>query len=253
MENNDADLERVWKEFGKHTEAGKLLYNIYGSRYRPEKHIHYPKLILKTPEMKEQERREKERQKLEKQNKIAKAANKIDYSAGLRQYQRDTYNPYGRVDYIPHRRNENQIKYELEMMKRQMNQKVKTNSRIGPNRKEQIMKLQDKFEFQERTVMPKGARMPGIKMDEQQEIDQKNKIHNEMQAQAFNKNDKRAELERLYNGIVNEIDERYKYMSEMKQLGKNEKSVIKNEIKERINEMKTVQKLIEDDDSKKKE
>ena len=36
MENNDADLERVWKEFGKHTEAGRLLYNIYGSRYRPE-------------------------------------------------------------------------------------------------------------------------------------------------------------------------------------------------------------------------
>ena len=27
--NNELNMERVWKEFGKHTEAGKLLYNIY--------------------------------------------------------------------------------------------------------------------------------------------------------------------------------------------------------------------------------
>ena len=33
MDDEDADLQRVWKEFGKHTEAGKLLYNIYGSKY----------------------------------------------------------------------------------------------------------------------------------------------------------------------------------------------------------------------------
>ena len=250
MDDEDADLQRVWKEFGKHTEAGKLLYNIYGSKYRPEQHIKYPKLKLKTPEMKEQERLEKERLKKEKQNKIAKAANKIDYTSGLRQYQGNVYNPYGRVDYIPHRKNEQQIKQELNAMKRQMSQKVKTNSRIGPNRKEQIAKLQDKFEFQERTVMPKGARLPGIKLDEQEEIDQKNQIHNDIEKETVNRNDKRAELERLYNNIVNEIDERYKYMNDMKQLGKNVDSVIMGEIKERINEMKTLQKLIEEYDAK---
>ena len=252
MDDEDADLQRVWKEFGKHTEAGKLLYNIYGSKYRPEQHIKYPKLKLKTPEMKEQERLEKERLKKEKQNKIAKAANKIDYASGLRQYQGNVYNPYGRVDYIPHRKNEQQIKQELNAMKRQMSQKVKTNSRIGPNRKEQIAKLQDKFEFQERTVMPKGARLPGIKLDEQEEIDQKNHIHKDREKETGNKNDKRAELERLYNNIVNEIDERYKYMNDMKQLGKNVDSVIMGEIKERINEMKTLQKLIEEYDAKAK-
>lgn len=252
MEDDDADLQRVWKEFGKHTEAGKLLYNIYGSKYRPEQHIKYPKLKLKTPEMKEQERIEKERLKREKQNKIAKAANKIDYSSGLRQYQGEVYNPYGRVDYIPHRKNEQQIKQEINVMKRQMSQKVKTNSRIGPNRKEQIAKLQDKFEFQERTVMPKGARLPGIKLDEQEEMDQKNKIHSDIEKETVDRNDKRAELERLYNNIVNEIDERYKYMNDMKQLGKNVDSVIMGEIKERINEMKTLQKLIEEYDAKAK-
>ena len=31
MENDDTiDIQRVWKEFVKHTDAGKLLYNIYG-------------------------------------------------------------------------------------------------------------------------------------------------------------------------------------------------------------------------------
>ena len=68
----------------------------------------------------------------------------------------------------------------------------------------------------------------------------------------MNRNDKRAELERLYNNIVNEIDERYKYMNDMKQLGKNVDSVIMGEIKERINEMKTLQKLIEEYDAKAK-
>lgn len=250
--DDDADLQRVWKEFGKHTEAGKMLYNIYGSRYRPEQHIKYPKLILKTPEMREKERLEKERLKREKQNKIMKAANQIDYSSGLRQYQKDVYNPYGKVDYIPHRRNENQIKYELFMMKKQMGQRVKTNSRIGPSRKEQIMQLQDKFEFQERTVMPKGARMPGLKIDENQEKETKSRIHNEIEKETYDRNDKRGELERLYNNIVSEIDERYKYMSDMKKLGKNVDNVIMGEIKERINEMKTLQKLIEDYDAKAK-
>lgn len=195
--------------------------------------------------MREQERIEKERKKREKENKITKAAKQIDYSSGLRQYKRDVYNPYGRVDYIPHRRSENKIKYELFMMKKQMGERVKTNARIGPSRKEKIMQLQDRFEFQERTVMPKGARMPGVKMDEGQE-----RIHNEMQKESYERNDKRGELERLYNNIVGEIDERYKYMNDMKRLGKNVDNVIMGEIKERINEMKTLQKLIEEHDAK---
>ena len=87
MENDTVDMQRVWKEFGKHTEAGKLLYNIYGVKYNPEQHINYPKLILKTPEMKERERLEKERLKEEKRNKMTKAARKIDYAQGLRHYQ----------------------------------------------------------------------------------------------------------------------------------------------------------------------
>ena len=252
-ESDTANLERVWKEFGKHTEAGRLLYNIYGVNYKPENHIHYPKLILKTPEMKERERLERERLKYEKQNKNAKAAKRIDYYSGLRQYpKKDIYNPYGRVDYLPHRKNENQIKYEMNRMKQQMNQNVKKYSQIGPSRKDQIQQLQDKFEYQERMVMPKGARMPAIKLSENDKEKQDAKIRNELNKELYDKNDKRGELERLYNSIVNEIDERYKYMNEMKQLGKNVDSIVMAEIKERINDMKTLQKLLENYDKQNK-
>ena len=114
------------------------------------------------------------------------------------------------------------------------------------------MQLQDRFEFQERTVMPKGARMPGLRMDEEKEKEAKRRIHNEIEKESFERGDKRGELERLYNNIVGEIDERYKYMNDMKRLGKNVDNVIMGEIKERINDMKTLQKLIEEHDAKAK-
>ena len=40
-------MERVWKEFGKNTQAGKMLYEIYGVRYKAEQHINYPKIVKK--------------------------------------------------------------------------------------------------------------------------------------------------------------------------------------------------------------
>ena len=133
-----------------------------------------------------------------------------------------------------------------------MGERVKTNAKIGPSRKEKIMQLQDRFEFQERTVMPKGARMPGLRMDEEKEKEAKRRIHNEIEKESYERGDKRGELERLYNNIVGEIDERYKYMNDMKRLGKNVDNVIMGEIKERINDMKTLQKLIEEHDAKAK-
>ena len=88
MNKDSLNMERVWKEFGKNTEAGKLLYNIYGVNYRPENYINYPKLIIKTPEMRERERLEKERIKQERANRLIKATQKIDYGQGLRNYKK---------------------------------------------------------------------------------------------------------------------------------------------------------------------
>ena len=52
----------------------------------------------------------------------------------------------------------------------------------------------------------------------------------------------------MYNNIVQEIDERYQHMAEMKKLGKNVDNVIMGEIKERIEDMKNLEKIIEDYD-----
>ena len=158
--NNDKlDMQRVWKEFGKNTEAGKLLYNIYGVKYKPENHINYPKLIMKSPEMRERERLEKERLKQERANRLLKATQKIDYNQGLRHYQPQRYNPYGQVDFMPHRKNQRQIQREIDYMKNQMNaKKAYANSQPFESREAKIEKLQNRFEYQERTVMPKGAR-----------------------------------------------------------------------------------------------
>ena len=248
--NNDKlDMERVWKEFGKNTEAGKLLYNIYGVNYKPENHINYPKLVMKTPEMKERERLEKERIKQERANRLIKATQKIDYSQGLRHYQPQRYNPYGQVDFMPHRKNQKQIQREIDYMKNQMNaKKVYVNSKPFESREAKIAKLQDRFEYQERTVMPKGARLPGLKITEDDRKEQIKSIHNKYEFDNVIKNDKRAELERLYNNIIKEIDERYQHMNEMKKLGKNVDNVIMSEIKERIQDMKNLEKMIEEYD-----
>jgi len=55
-------------------------------------------------------------------------------------------------------------------------------------------------------------------------------------------------LERLYNNIIKEIDERYQHMNDMKKLGKNVDSVMMAEIKERIQDMKNLEKMIEEYD-----
>ena len=247
--NDQLDMQRVWKEFGKNTEAGKLLYNIYGVKYKPEDHITYPKLIMKTPEMKERERLEKERLKQLKANKMKKATQQIDYNQGLRRYQPQRYNPYGQVDFIPHRKNQKQIQKELDSIKSQMNaKKAYAGSKPFESRESKIEKLQNKFEYQERTVMPKGARLPGLIINEDERKEQIKIIHEKRKYDMIKKDDKRAELERLYNNIVQEIDERYQHMNEMKKLGKNVDDVIMSEIKERIQDMKSIEKMIEEYD-----
>ena len=83
---------------------------------------------------------------------------------------------------------------------------------------------------------------------EEERNEQINNIHEKKEFDFVVKNDKRAELERLYNNIIKEIDERYKHMNEMKELGKNVDNIIMAEIKERIQDMKNLEKMIEEYD-----
>ena len=193
--------------------------------------------------------KKKERIKQERANRLLKATQKIDYGQGLRHYQKQRYNPYGQVDFMPHRKNQKQIQKEMDYMKNQMrSKKVYVNSTPFESRESKIQKLQNKFEYQERTVMPKGARLPGLVISEDDRNEQIKVIHEKNEFDNVVKSDKRAELERLYNNIIKEIDERYQHMNDMKKLGKNVDSVMMAEIKERIQDMKNLEKMIEEYD-----
>jgi hypothetical protein len=219
----DGSLDRVWKQFGKQTQAGKLLYDLYGVRYRPEKFVNYPKLVMKQKVVTERP---------SSSTKLKNAVQKINYPEVI------NYKPQiqlSKVDLIPKRKKENVIKKELENIKESM-YRANSQNKISTNRKNQIESLQDKFMFQERTVMPKGARLPGVK----------NPILNEELAEKPIRMSKREELQYLYSQIIKEIDERYVYMEEIKQLGQNKDNIIMGEIKERLYELKKIKKMLEE-------
>lgn len=246
MEEN---LDRVWKHFGKNTNAGKLLYDLYGIRYKPEQHISYPDLkknkIIKP--LLDQKQEEKKRARSSAQNRIQL----IEYPDLTKKY----VSKYSKVDFIPKRKNEFIIKQEIEAEKIQMikNSQIKRN--FPTNRKYEIEKLQDNFQFQERKIMPKGARLPGIKTENsnlnQNQYDEffnDNQTENQINIKNYKKLnlDKREELNFLYNQIMKEIDERYAHMDEMKKIGKNVDERVMGEIKERLDELKSLKKMMSD-------
>ena len=220
--DSDGSLDRVWKEFGKQTQAGKLLYDLYGVRYRPEKFVNYPKLNMKPKEKKTRP---------PSTSKLKTAVKKIEYPEVT------TYKPsykFNKVDFIPKRRKENVIRMELDSIKESI-VKVNSQSKVILNRKSQIESLQDKFMFQERTVMPKGARLPGVKIHSlNEEVERPTRLS------------KREELQYLYTQIIKEIDERYAYMEEIKKLGQNKDQIIMGEIKERLDELNKIKKMLDE-------
>jgi hypothetical protein len=241
-------LDRVWKEFGKQTEAGKLLYDLYGVRFRPERFVKYPKIKVKTNEEK---LREKEIAMVNntraKSSSMRNAVKKIDYpELNTNKY---TYK-YNKVDFIPKRKKENVIKQELEQIKDNMTRDA-TTVRVNKNRKAQIENLQDKFMFQERTVMPKGARLPGLKFSNNNNTEKEshsNYYTEQSEPIKIRFDNKREELQYLYTQITKEIDERYVHMEEMKQLGRNKDNQIMTEIRDRIDELKKIKRMIDEYD-----
>jgi hypothetical protein len=241
----DDSLNRVWKEFGKQTEAGKLLYELYGVRYRPEKFVNYPKPKLKSDIELKKDQLLQQRQK--SSNKIINAVNKIDYPNIQR---RNSSYRINKIDLIPKRKKETDIKKELNDIKQSIERENKCkkigNNDLFSNRKTKIENLQDKFMFQEVTVMPKGARLPGIKFTENS--NESEPIQTNITKPKFDQNNRREELDYLYDSILKEIDERYAYMDDVKKLGKDMDVIIMGEIKDRLDELKKIQKMINDYD-----
>jgi hypothetical protein len=234
-------MERIWKEFGKNTQAGKILYELYGIGFKPEEHINYPKIIPKQKD-KEKEHKEAVKSTTHREKKIENIS-KINYPELNK---KSNFPSIAKVDLIKKRRNQVEIQKELDKIKTDIKPPLENNLK---NRKLEIEKLQDRYQYEEKTYLPKKARPPKIVLNE---VDNKNineqiKKLNQINSFKLNStidNKQEDELSRLYDSILSEIDERYKHMEEMKKLGENTNTtVIMSEIKSRIQELRTLEKL----------
>ena len=144
------DMERVWKHFGKNTEAGKLLYQIYGVNYKPEDHINYPKLIIKK---KTSDNIDNKKTKHKRAVTTEKVLNKISYPDLNK---RNFYKPPAKIDLIAKRKGKNEIDKEIISYREETKRQPLLNP-VTKNRKEIIEKLQDNFQYQEKKYLPEKA------------------------------------------------------------------------------------------------
>lgn len=238
MEEN---LDRVWKQFGKNTNAGKLLYDLYGVKYKPEQHIMYPDLN-KNKSLKKIPKMINEDAKKRAQSSAKARIQRIEYPDLQKKYT----SKYSKIDLIPKRKNEKIILQEMEADKNQILRNNKMKKNFATSRKYEIEKLQENFEFQERKIMPKGARLPGIKGERRIEVENVEEEEEQINIKNYRKAglNKNEELQFLYNSIMKEIDERYSHMEEMKKMGKSIDERIMGEIKERLDELKQLKKMM---------
>lgn len=214
-------MERVWKEFGKHTPAGKLLYDLYGVSFKPEDHIVYPKLKIDKQKNKGELLTNQQQSKTHRA-KTSEKISKINYpSLNSKQLPK-----IAKVDLIKKRKTEFQIKNELIKRKEETKPPV-MNPFANKNRKEQIEKLQSKFQYEEKKYLPEKARPPRIVFDEEEmNKEVMNNLNNRNTKGHYNNNNSdgygkysKDELTNLYNDILCEIDERYKMIEDIKKQG----------------------------------
>ena len=238
-ENNDG----LWKVFGRDSEAGKLLFTLYRSG-KPAK-INYPKPKVKP---------KSEQPPLIKQTKLCPQKTTIDYPSKKQVYQQKI----AAVDLIPKRKNYEEIKKELDDFKK--NPIIPINK--GQNRKEIIEKLQDKFK-KGRGGLPKGAELPQVNnieenVDEEEikarallKIGKKNLYirppsrDKKLDDKVISASQEDEELEKLYGDIEGEIEDRQKYLEELKDYDEPVlKARVKKEIVDRISELQRIIKMI---------
>lgn len=240
-------MERVWREFGKHTNAGKLLYDLYGVKFKPEEHINYPKITTTRKEPLKIEN-EVEKNKTKRNKTSEKILSKISYP----KIEMKKPKQYHKIDLIYKRKNQNEIMKDFEKIKQEIKPPTINNTK-NTNRKEQIEKLQDKFQYGEKTYLPMRARPPKINLNEEDEekyktnieiLNEKNLEKLKEKGHSLTNDNYEDEYSKLHKKIMVEIDERYKFMEDMKKLGDESRNVeLMSEIKSRIKELRTLEKL----------
>mmetsp|Transcript_35992 Transcript_35992/g.37358 ORF Transcript_35992/g.37358 Transcript_35992/m.37358 type:complete len:241 (-) Transcript_35992:31-753(-) len=231
-------MERVWKEFGKHTPAGKLLYDLYGVGFKPEEHISYPE--IKATKKKQETKLLETKKNTQRGKTTEKVLSKINYPS----MKKESFPIIPKVDLIKKRKTKADIDNNLIQIKHDIKPPQENKAK---NRKQQIEKLQDTFQYKEKKYLPERARPPKVVIDEEI-LNESNKMQtlnsNNLRKANLNNQKSEDELTVLYNKILCEIDERYKFMDEMNKLGdQSQNPTIMSEIKARIQELKTIEKL----------
>lgn len=239
----NSKAQKIWKIFGRDTHAGRVLHQVYKLPQAPK--IDYPK-VKTNPNPKP----------LGGTNLIKKNCpqkTKIDYPSPIKKEEKKI----SKVDLIPKRKNEKVIREEIEKMKENVERPVNK----GVDRERLISELQVKFK-NGRGALPKKAQLPLSEPIEsevnEEEIKQnakkklngklnflKEKKEEKIPNKAYEGNELKAELQQMFDSIVEEMEERQNFLETLKDLDESElKERIKKEIVERVSELQKINGML---------
>jgi len=246
----------LWKIYGRESEAGKMLFKLFGKGPSSIK-IDYPK--PKT------EKKPLPWEQTKKSDLVPASKTVIEYPE-LKSNARPLPKVHA-VDLIPKRKNENEIRREIE----NFYSKPDVPLNKGVNRKQLVEDLQAKFKKQ-RGALPKGAELPLYQPDPQEVLEEISeeelkqralkKIPKKLVAYTYEKpkkeedekkgmtkSEQQEELEQLYEDVVAEIEERQQYLEEINHLDEPKiKERVKKEIVDRVAELQKIIQMLRRDD-----
>lgn len=212
----DDRLEHLWKDFGRESEAGKLLFQLYRIPNKP--HINYPP--VKTT---------KKPLPFEVSKTKSKEKPQIEYPEQTKP-SRPKFHP---IDFVPKRKSQQVIQEEIESNYRHVEAPVKK----GTNRDVLKSDLQEKFQFST-GALPKSVMLPGTSGPVNRKLGKK--AVKKIEAPVSD------DLEDLFDMIVKEIEERQKFMDELREIGQLNPETeirIKGEIAARISELQKIREM----------
>jgi len=242
----------LWKIYGRESEAGRMLFKLFGKGPSSIK-VDYPK--PKT------EKKPLPWEQTKKSDLVPASKTIIDYPE-LKSNAKPLPKVHA-VDLIPKRKNENEIRREIE----NFYSKPDVPLNKGVNRKQLVEDLQAKFKKQ-RGALPKGAELPLYQPDPQdvleeiteEELRQRalKKIPKKLVAYTYekpkkeedekkgmSKSEQQQELEQLYEDVVAEIEERQQYLEEINHLEEPKiKERVKKEIVDRVAELQKIIQML---------
>lgn len=207
----DYNLDRLWKDSKGESEAGKLLFELYRFRNKPQ--IYYPPVKTKKKPLPFEESKSKVKEKPV-----------IDYPE-LTKPQKPKFHP---IDFVPKKKPKEQIDSETkESLKH-----PSTYSKKGGNRDQLKAELQEKFQFSN-GILPKTLNTALAKqVPEVVKVKKNEAIPDDPEA--------------LFDLIVKEIQDRQQHLEDLKafnQLTADKENRLKGEIAVRISELQRLREL----------